>query len=344
MVRVILAGICSLIFPGIGQIYNRQWAKGITFVVVEMGIHYMAPSYVWLVIIFRLIWLYSVIDASFIAYRVHKEKYVHPVYSGRRAMVVVGISMLIILPIAILPTILPNITHFILATGSHDEGGSVEQLEEEKQLYKSYLEETYNETFNLGEESYSANYGHYLIEASPVSDPEVVFGVHQDLNDNFKDYYIDEHWSRDAHEELTPLIENLFKDIWIYDVEVSVRAGRKEEVIDENVTVPTFSEARLNHPTVYYYWVEIFVFQDFVEDQELDKLFDMMTYFQDENIHVTSFEVNYYDEQLKEEEGNDIEPSHQNMDYATHFLSIGEKEVKNIAKPEDIKQFIINLE
>jgi hypothetical protein len=345
MIRVVLAGLFSLVFPGIGQLFNRQWIKGFIFVLVELGILYLAPSKLLIVMIYRMIWLLSIIDASVIAYLVYKGKKELHVLRGWRAVLIVGLAILILVPIALLPSLFPHISYYLAVSKVADvEGGSEEQLQEEKKIYEDYLEKTYGESFTLGEATFNSNYGHYLVDASPKSNPNLVFGVYQDWNEKMNDSYMDTLWGEEARNELSPILEKVFEDVWMNDVEVAIKAGSKERILSENKQIIGFSEGRTKYPQDYYYWVELLVFQDYDNpEQELEKLLEIVTYFQNAEIQVTSFDVKYYEEKLLEDEGSSIEPGYQYNEYATHVISLNKEIINQIKSINDIEEYMIIL-
>ncbi|GIO25851.1 hypothetical protein [Ornithinibacillus bavariensis] len=346
MIRIVLAGFFSLVFPGIGQLFNRQWIKGISFIVIELCLLYFATPEVWVVMIYRVIWLISIIDASVIAYLVYKGKKELHVLKGWRAVLVVGLANLIILPIALLPSLLPHISYYLAVTQMTDaKGGSAEQLQEEKKIYEDYLVETYGEEFSLGDATFNSNYGHYLVDASPKTNPNLVFGVYQDWNDKINDSYIDTLWGEEARNEVSPIIEKLYEDVWMNHVEVAIKAGSKEKILIENKQIIGFNEGRSKYPQDYYYWVELLVFQDYDNpEQELEKLYEIITYFKNAEIQVTSFDVKYYDETLLEKEGSDIEPGYKYNEYATHFISLNKDKINQINSIKDLEEHMITLE
>ncbi|WP_010098584.1 hypothetical protein [Ornithinibacillus scapharcae] len=343
MIRILLAGIFSLIYPGIGQLYNRQWLKGIAFVLVELCLVYFAPPELWLGMIYRIIWLLSIIDAAVVAYLVHKGRKELIVYRGRQAVLVVGLAILIVRPIALLPSLIPHIS-FNQAVKQLEEveEGSEEQLEEEKKIYMQYLEETYGEQFEFGEASYNSNYGHYLVEAYPVSNPEIVFGVYQVDDDTIQDSYIDLLWEDEAKKGLSPIVEGLYEEIWSFDLNVTIKAGVQDIILSENDQLIGFNEGKDKYQEDYFYSVDLIVFQDYDNpERELEKLYDIITYFKEENIQVYGLEVEYYDIGLLK--GKEIDPDGNYDDYTSHFISLDRDEIIQIKSASDIEKHLIEL-
>ncbi|WP_010098578.1 hypothetical protein [Ornithinibacillus scapharcae] len=92
-------------------------------------------------------------------------------FKGWRALLVIGLAIVIIRPIALLPSLLPHISFYMAVKQlSEVEEGSEHQLNEEKQLYEKYLEENYGDSFILGETEFDSTDNHYYFEAIPESD------------------------------------------------------------------------------------------------------------------------------------------------------------------------------
>ncbi|GGA81467.1 hypothetical protein [Ornithinibacillus halotolerans] len=346
MKRSILAGLFSLIFPGIGQLFNRQWVKGIFFIAIELGILYLAPTELWSVTLYRIIWLLSILDASFVAYRVHKGKKDLTVYKGKKASIIVGAAIIIIFPMVFVSSNFNNFIVFVaLQQSAAQEGGSEEQLQEEKKMYEEYLEETYRESFVLGDASYNSNYEHYLVEAYPKSNPEIVFGVYQYRDGTIHDSYIDFLWQEEAIQSVSPVVENLYEEIWEFDLKVAIKAGKKDIILKENEQLIGFDEGKDKYPNDYNYMINLFVFEDFDNPKlELEKIYELITYFKEQNIQVARLAVKYYDETLLEEKGKDSKPGSEYREYASHFISLKWKDIKEIQSDTDLEKHLIKLE
>ena len=80
MNRRVVALILSGIFPGLGQLYNRQWLKGAAFVVAGLVLSWLLtralpgdlealssasvdPSTFWALGLLLAVWLWSLVDA-----------------------------------------------------------------------------------------------------------------------------------------------------------------------------------------------------------------------------------------------------------------------------------------
>ncbi|HEX7126317.1 MAG TPA: hypothetical protein VF406_11215 [Thermodesulfobacteriota bacterium] len=68
-----LAAVLSFFWPGVGQIYNGQIAKGLALVVV----HAVAWALVWVVIgvlLVPVVWIYAIYDAYRTAERINADR------------------------------------------------------------------------------------------------------------------------------------------------------------------------------------------------------------------------------------------------------------------------------
>lgn len=61
-----LAALCSAVFPGLGQIYNRELKKGLLVIVASFVSGVLVLAFIGL-LLFPLVWLYAVWDAYTVA-------------------------------------------------------------------------------------------------------------------------------------------------------------------------------------------------------------------------------------------------------------------------------------
>lgn len=69
----ILALILSFFLPGLGQLYNRHFEKGIILIIISLPLSFLF-SYQILKIIFLVIWIFGMFDAYDSANRMNKGK------------------------------------------------------------------------------------------------------------------------------------------------------------------------------------------------------------------------------------------------------------------------------
>lgn len=64
MANPIIALILSFIIPGLGQVYNRDYIKGIALIILAIVFGYLyAYVLFYLIILYIIIWLYGMYDA-----------------------------------------------------------------------------------------------------------------------------------------------------------------------------------------------------------------------------------------------------------------------------------------
>lgn len=74
-----LAAVLSFFWPGVGQIYNGQIAKGIVFIV-------LAAIFGWLMVVvigfilYPILWVYAIYDAYKTAERINAERGTVPTF------------------------------------------------------------------------------------------------------------------------------------------------------------------------------------------------------------------------------------------------------------------------
>lgn len=349
MLRVILAGIFSFLFPGIGQIFNNQWLKGIILALVELSILYFIVPNMWITILFRVIWLYAIVDAVVIALRARRGLAKSKGLNGIQAVAGVGIAMLLVLPLAWFPTYLPDYIYSLAAKSEQNIEDNVpeDQMKEEEKEYMEYLEDKYGEKFIFTENRYDSLFDHYVFEVRPENDDELTFIVFQDEHDEFNDTYIRDIWTRDANKQFDPFINELYDNVWLYDLKVILGSGDDQQILEENETIPSFEESAEKYAQNYNYSVMIYVIQDMDDENmqgELERMYEVITFFEENNITAYNYEIEYYNEEIIDHIDEDTKPDVvEHSEYASFFLSLGEKEFAEISSPKDIEQYLVDL-
>lgn len=349
MLRGILAGIFSFIFPGIGQIFNNQWMKGILLAFSELGILYFGIPNQWIKLLFQLIWLYAVIDAVIIAIRERKGLTKSKGLIGMKAIAAVGISIVLILRLVYVPYFLPYFIYNLAANHEKiiEKNLPEGQFEDEQEKNKQYLEEKYDETFIIGEGSYDSLFNHYVMDAHPEGDDELLFIVFQNKHDEFQDTYIRNIWTTDATNQFDPFINNLYENVWTYHLEVIVRSGHDTKILAENDAIPTFEESAGTYNESYHYSVMIYVIQNMNDEnkqEELERMYEVITFFENNDIVANSYEIEYYDEEIMNHIDENTRPDVlEHSEYASFFLSLSQKDIKEITSPRDIEPHLVDL-
>lgn len=340
MFHVILAGILSLIFPGIGQIYNNQWWKGLPLAFVELVFIYFFSFDVWATILYRVIWLYAVIDAIVFAIKIRKSRGEKTRLRGYKAVLGVGLSLLIVLLLALLPQYLPAIMQSYAGTSQEIPD---EVLNDVQKRAEQYLEEKYEQPFSVEGADYSEDTGGYLMLGHPEGSPEVEFGIFVDEEGEFSDSYPEDLWTMEAKNQLEPFVKKLYDDIAKLKIDVRIDERIRETIPTENGEVPDYEDIRKQYPDDYFQVFQLDVIQDVTEgtkQEEVKKIHEIVSFLQDHHLDEVSLTIEYYDEALLEEKGHDIEPGLDDMGYNSYTFSISAGELEKIDSREDVDKLL----
>ncbi|SEN62955.1 hypothetical protein [Lihuaxuella thermophila] len=344
MKNVILATVLSIVFPGIGQIYNGQNGKGVSFIaaiLLFMSLNMATSGYPLFAVFYVVAWVWSLVDAIVVAVKQQKGSIPAPPLEGERRYVKLGLAIVV-----------AYLLFFTSAcafdqTGT-DEGGLALSKEEKKiqQEAKKYLENKYHEEFVVEKPNYIPAIDKYGMYAYPKNDPDIVFGVTKLGSDPFLDTYLESVWDRDSKEELESVLPTFFDHLWNFSTSISVKDRIETEIAGKKI--PSYRELRKAHPDQITNTMTIYLIKNVTDqnqDEELEKVLKFINYCEKNDIRIVNLEINYYDEALlnKSKEKINIKNQDKFDKYYRNRLGVYIDNPSKYKSIEDLKEDFVNI-
>lgn len=343
MLRMVIAIVLSMIHMGVGQLLNRQWAKGIAFILIRhllpyvlLLLHIQSPL---LDILFRLIWLYSVIDAGVVAWKVEKGVIKQEVLRGKKAIFTIGGVLAVLLPLAFAP----QITLFLALAmqGPLFNSASDEELEEVRMNAEQYLEERYEQDFDVEEPDYTPQTGTYRMDASPKGNAEGSFLVSK-RGETFNDGYVNNVWKNEFSSIINPVMEDTFDNLWSWTMGVSYEEELEDEIDIKDL--PSYEYIRESYPNNYHQTIAIYLFHDMTEENKAlmyAKAYELIEVIKGENANNTHLTISFHDPELLEKMDPEGRPGQsETRGYQTHKLTVSRTEFNDITSPDDLEEHL----
>lgn len=331
---MIVSGALSLIYPGLGQIYNGQRKKGLLFLAGQLlsliaFLYTMGAQVIYLY--FFGVWLWSLIDALYTAWQIEQGRVVDSKEPTRRRWVEIGL-------LGLSAYIIGFFSYQMMMEPS-------EQIpQEEKAALQSevgqYLEERYGQSFVVEEPTYLPETEEYRLYAYPEDNPQQRFIVSKNP-ERLLDGYISLLYKEQAQKELSDLVEELYSNVWRAEAKVGV--GRLEGNFAKGI--PSYQETRQHHPDKLMQEVEIDLIYKINEGnkkKELGKILRLVHHYRETGLQNIKFTISYFDPQLLDNEKG--MPENKKRDdyeekYLRHQVSLGVADrVKTV---DDIAELLV---
>lgn len=328
--NTVISVLLSLLYPGLGQLYVRRRLRGILFISGELIITFINTfTNGYLDLLFYGVYIWALVDAVILS----RKSEDHQFLRGGRLVIEVGLAAVISLSLMYGAQFLGEWSLGQLLFQKK----SPEEIAKVKEETKRYLEERYDEAFEVKNVRYIHSAGRYSVVATPKSKPQLNFGV--SVNDSittFEDRYLYELWSDQATEEAKSIVDQAFNEEKHF---LKVGVGFKE-MNGIRGKVPSLTEIRETHPDDYDQSINLFLIKD-VTDPELEakKIYQLVAFIQEQELRAT-VQVEYYDEDLLKKGIKEVNPdnSYEYKEYLRKMVVLGTPEqVQDISSPEDIE-------
>ncbi|MDR6225624.1 hypothetical protein [Desmospora profundinema] len=341
MIHVIIATLLSILFSGIGQLYNGQRIKGIILIIVQLILGLISLGNVWLMMLYGVIRLGAVVDALVVSLLMEKGTINREFLKGKRAVAEIGVALVVSYGVQLYSAFTGTML-MIWMPGSSE---PPEPLSEVRQEAKIYLKDKYGVEFGTEEPRYTAATSTYRVNAYPKTNPDLTFTVFKVGSKPFDDTYVNSSVSKQSREELQPLIDQFYPDAWIYSCNVGVNNALDDDVV-VNGEVMDYAEIRKKYPDKYTQHVDIMLIRD-LDDQgkqeELERAFEIIQFFQDQGIHEVTFEVSYYAESLPEKPRKEKTSLGSYYEHLKYNLSVSYEAVAEIETAADLEEHLRKL-
>lgn len=331
MKPIIISSVLSIIYPGLGQMYNRQLWKAILFFLVCIPmdwINFVKDDLVWE---WRLLFtIIVVIDAGYIAWRITQDPS-RSFLTVKQSLIRIGISVVLLT----FCTIGLQFTFFKVFNQAVNgqQNFKVKDSELNKEVIE-YLKEKYQQEFVVMKTSYMMD--RYVIQASPKGQPDMDFMVTGNSKEDFRDTYYSTVWSKQARREWNPVINQTFGTT--FDNRISI--SYTDEITEQkpiNGKIPSFMDALKSDSEYITPYIEINIIQNFNrenKDEQLEKVLSFVQILQSQNVSKSQVKFRFYDEVLK----NTGTKNYSRAKHMQNFVLILDDDFSKIKTVEDLEK------
>ncbi|WP_131924068.1 hypothetical protein [Hazenella coriacea] len=331
MKPILISSALSVIYPGLGQMYNRQtWKAVLLFLVcIPMDwLNFVKGNLVWE---WRLLFtIVVVIDAAYTAWRITQDSS-RSFLTMKQSLIRIGISV-VILAFCTLGLRFAFIQVFNQAV-KEQQNFKVNDSELNKEVIE-YLQERYQEEFVVMQVNYMVD--RYVFKVSPKEQPEMIFIVTGDSKENFRDTYSSKVWAKQARQEWNPMIAQTFGTTFDNRISISYRGEMNEQKLIDG-KVPDLKDALRNDSEYMIPYIEINIIQNFNQenkDEQLEKVLSFVQMLQSQNVSRSQIDINFYDEVLKKTGTK----NYTNAEHLQNFIVILDYDFSKIKTVEDLEE------
>jgi TM2 domain-containing membrane protein YozV len=333
----VIAGLLSLLFPGLGQIYNRQTNKGLIvmclqFVFILVGILTMgflgAPAVI--------LWIWVIVDAIINAQKRDGQNMKQPsVPKGKSLYVELGIGAVIAIVLVFLV--------WKIGTGIYCEPHPDKKVVKEDAL--QYLTEKYEQEFKITKVKFNCYpYNTFEIKAYSLNNPDVTITMYApSTGDEFSDDYIGKLWDKESKEELKPLVEKFYPESPPFRADIIINRDAIDK-LQKSTKVPSLKQARKHYINEMTLSFELVLFKKLTQENkqiEMKNVFDLIQHLKGTGIPRIGITINYYNPKL-EKKGREVleDVSHKFWEELQYYLRIEAEDIPSIQTPEDVTKYL----
>jgi TM2 domain-containing membrane protein YozV len=338
----VIAGLLSLLFPGLGQIYNRQTNKGLIamclqFVFILVGILTMgflgAPAVI--------LWIWGIVDAIINAQKRDRQNMKQPSASkGKSLYVELGIGAVIAIVLVFLV--------WKIGTGIYCAPHPDKKAVKEDAL--EYLTEKYEQEFEITKVKFSCYPSNaFEIKAYSLNNPDVTITMHApSTGDEFSDDYIHKLWDKESKEELKPLVEKFYPESPPFRADIIIINRDAIDKLQKSTKVPSLKQARKHYINEMILSFELVLFKELTQENkqiEMKKVFDLIQQLKETGIPIIGITISYYNPKLEKKGEKVLEEyhTHKFWDELQYSLDIEAEDIPSIQTPEDVTKYLIKI-
>ncbi len=324
MIQVLPAVLLSLFFPGAGQFYNRQYVKGVLFIVAyTVGLILLLLTLGFIPYVATVIWLLSLIDAGWVARRKFKSGEDIPGNKMNRFIVI------------LLGTALAS-SAYVLTWGVYRSVffPSKQVLKDVEQRALNYLQDKYKEEFIVEGSSQIWATKEYIVRVHPKARTWLSFDVTEDFNRTMKDDYAGVHLADSLNKVMVPIANDIYADQAVMRIRVFTNGELRGPMSGKSITDHDVAQKVLGSH------LYIYVFRDLTEtnrDSDRADMINLVKHWQELNrdIKKASVRVTYFPQALFEPTLSDKLAG----DEFYHFESKHADQVTKYVNIDDVRQF-----
>lgn len=340
MKNIILATALSFLYPGIGQIYNRQKVKGIILIVIQLilaVLNILALGKMNL--LYNSIWVIGIIDALVVAIiKERRTKDLDQTENEKRPWVLIVVT-----------TVIAYLLHYGIAYALGIAMFSPQtfsmQLENQRETesvkseVQTYLQKKYHKKFVVDQAKYYWETDGYQFVVHPMDNPHLHFPVLKDPANGLVDGYIERLWVKESTDEVTPIVKSIYPQYVTVESGVSIDGADEKKVIQPN-KILTYKEYRKKNKG-YRHDLRIYVIKDVNPTDEKQNLFRLITELRKRGITNLFLIAQFYDPSVLEKGKKPVGFGTQteNDPFLTDMLFVTDNDIGKIKTADDLDQF-----
>jgi len=342
---VILATVLSIVYPGIGQIYNRQKIKGFIFVLIQFilaVLNILALGKMNL--LYNSIWVIGIIDA-FVFAIINEKRTKHDLDETEDAEGKKRPWVLIVVTTVVAYLLHYGIAYMLgTALFSPPQLGMQQHAPSIKSEVLSYLEKKYHKKFVVDQEKYIWQTGAYQLVVHPADDPKLFFPVTKDEVYGIVDGYIQRLWVKQSTEEVTPIVKSIYPEHVTIESAVAIDEADEKKAVKLN-KVLTYKEYRKKNKG-YVHDLRIYVIKTVNPTEEKQNLFRLITELRKRGITELRLTAQYFDPVLLKKRVSSVNFDTQTeyFPYQTYICEPSEYDIKKIQTVDDLDQYFREIQ
>ncbi|WP_025948695.1 hypothetical protein [Geobacillus thermocatenulatus] len=330
----VMAGLLSLLFPGLGQIYNRQTNKGLIamllqFVFILVGIFTMGflgmPAVV--------LWIWGIVDAI--------------IYAPKRDKNQKDKSLYVELVIGVIVAVVLIFTSWNIGTGIYCEPHPDKKVVKEDAL--EYLTEKYEQEFEITRVKFNCYpYNTFEIKAYSLNNPDVTITMYApSTGDEFSDDYLDQLWDKQVSEEIKPLVKKIYPKFSAFTGSIVITRSSYDLIgeLRKYSKVPNYYQYKERILNAFPLKIRLALFIELNENNkpmEMKKIYYLIQTLKKNEMKNFNINAEYYDPKLEKKGRKVLEEdvSHKFFDELQYSLNIKAEDIPSIQTPEDVTKYL----
>jgi TM2 domain-containing membrane protein YozV len=336
----LIAGLLSLLFPGLGQIYNRQTKKGfvvmlLQFVLILVGVATMGILGMPAI----MLWIWGIIDALAYALKGDSKNTDQSFTTSDKSLYVeLGIGVVIAIVLVFLV--------WNIGTGIYCKPHPSKKAVKEDAL--EYLTEKYEQEFEITRVKFNCYpYNTFEIKAYSLNNPDVTITMYApSTGDEFSDDYLDQLWDKQVSEEIKPLVKKIYPKFSAFTGSIVITRSSYDLIgeLRKYSKVPNYYQYKERILNAFPLKIRLALFIELNENNkpmEMKKIYYLIQTLKKNEMKNFNINAEYYDPKLEKKGRKVLEDvSHKFFDELQYSLNIKAEDIPSIQTPEDVTKYL----
>ncbi|MBT2691251.1 hypothetical protein J7I93_24250 [Bacillus sp. ISL-47] len=285
MGKVMAAVVLSLVFPGLGQFYNKENKKAIAFIIVNIVfVHVYLKELMFPLILFHIL---AAVDAFALAKEKNSEK--EGFLTLPKAVPILGAAVIFI-------SLMIAGTYYYFLRPAEPVASVPQKTRAEMKAAEDKvildLADKYRHDFYVQSSRYNGEDSRYEITVYPKNQQELAFiASFSEKGQSFKDRYMNTRWEKEFEQEASSLLG----EGAVLSSSIDADEGTQKKL--DPLAIPSFEELRLMYAQGYTHTMNIKV-------ENPESLYPFITYIKDKKINNPMLKLQLSDRVIELNSGN----------------------------------------